>query len=73
MAMAEVEERVRRPAAIVVGIEWIVCRGETRDVVEGIVDCPGQGVIGVTECTHCRHLQALQAEWRQPGCGTADR
>ena len=71
--MGEVRGRTERPIAVVAGIDWIVCRGATRDVVDGVVDCPAHGPIDVAECADCHFLEAVQAEWRQMECRTPER
>jgi hypothetical protein len=71
--MASVSERAEGPTVVVADIDWIVCRGETRDVVDGVVACPIQGPMHVAVCAECRHLEAVQAEWRRLECRTTER
>jgi hypothetical protein len=38
-------------------LEWVVCFGETREVVAGWVSCPFRGSRArVADCLDCRHL-----------------
>jgi hypothetical protein len=52
---------------------WIVCRGMTRDVVDGTVACPLRGTVAVSVCRDCRFLETVPGEWRRWSCGTDDR
>lgn len=70
--MPPVHERAVRPTAVVAGIDWIVCRGATRDVVAGIVECPANGPTHLAMCADCHLLEAVQAEWRQMECHTPE-
>jgi len=51
---------------------WIVCRGVTRDVVDGMVACPfgADGVAAFEDCLECRHLETLRDDRSQPDCAT---
>jgi hypothetical protein len=46
------------PAAPDVDQDWIVCCGETREVVDGRVSCPRAGgdPVAVEDCAACRFL-----------------
>ena len=56
-------------------LEWIICEGAERPVVEGRVDCPraqaATPLVDVETCLLCRHLMAtpIDREW-QGECGT---
>lgn len=52
---------------------WIVCRGVTRDVVDGTVVCPARGSIDVAVCQECRFLETVSGEWRRWSCGAGER
>jgi hypothetical protein len=52
---------------------WIVCRGMTRDVVDGTVTCPLRGIVPVDACRDCRFLETVPGEWRRWSCGTNER
>ena len=52
-------------------VEWIVCDGAERPVIEGLVDCPRQQaltarLVEVDTCLLCRHLMAtpIDREWQ---------
>jgi hypothetical protein len=60
-------------------VEWIVCDGAERPVIEGRVDCPRQQaltarLVDVDTCLLCRHLMAtpIDREW-QGDCATESR
>jgi hypothetical protein len=57
-------------------VEWIVCDGAERPVIDGRVDCPRQQALtarpaDVVNCLLCRHLMAtpIDREW-QGECST---
>ena len=51
------------------GPSWIACRGRTRTVVNGEVDCPPGILAAWTKCLECRYLEAAEDD-RHPerGC-----
>jgi hypothetical protein len=53
--------------------DWLVCRGEQRDVVDGMVSCPaaaGEGT-SIGECLDCHHLEAFSKDRRpEYSCST---
>jgi hypothetical protein len=52
---------------------WIVCRGLTRDVADGMVVCPLRGMVNVQVCRDCRFLETVPGEWRRWSCGLDER
>lgn len=57
-------------------VEWIVCDGAERPVIEGLVDCPRRRALtarlaDVDDCLLCRHLMAtpIDRDW-QGECAT---
>jgi hypothetical protein len=65
------ESAALAPAAV--SESWIVCRGMTRDVVDGSVACPMRGRVAVDVCRDCRFLVTVPGEWRRWSCGTSER
>ena len=60
-------------------VEWIVCDGAERPVINGLVDCPRQQaltarLVDFDTCLLCRHLMAtpIDREW-QGQCETESR
>jgi hypothetical protein len=52
---------------------WIVCRGKTRDVIQGMVHCPQNGTASVDVCLGCHLLATLARERNlRLGCTTAE-
>ena len=50
------------------GPEWIVCWHATRDVAGEQVICPLGGRALIEACLDCHLLEAVEADWRLPGC-----
>ena len=42
--------------------EWVVCRGATHSVVEGVVICPEGSFSPWENCLNCRHLEAAEGD-----------
>jgi hypothetical protein len=60
-------------------IDWIVCRGRERAVVDGCISCPADGAgeegreSPVQDCLDCRHLMATNLDRQPEGmCTTGD-
>ncbi len=52
--------------------EWIICRGATRSVAEGVVTCPQGSFAPWARCLSCRHLEAAQDDRdAERSCSTA--
>jgi hypothetical protein len=70
VALRETSLRVGTPRE---SESWIVCRGMTRDVVDGSVACPMRGRVALDVCHDCRFLETVPGEWRRWSCGTSER
>jgi hypothetical protein len=53
-------------------VQWIVCVMTTRDVRDGLVDCPFGGPAPLGRCRECRFLEAIESDWHLTDCTTPD-
>lgn len=55
------------------GPAWVVCLGMTRDVSQGLVDCPRRGPVSAVDCLTC-HLVMTVADERasRRACAVTD-
>ena len=44
------------------GDSWIVCAGQTRDVINGLVSCPLLGPVALSDCLGCHLLVTVARE-----------